>query len=462
MGARDVVFITHANPDDNQFARWLTLRLTALGYHAWSDGTELIGGEDFWSDIETVIRQHTAKLVFLLSRASNHRDGCIRELRIANAVRKVEGRSDFVIPVRVDDLAHVETNIELTGLNVIDASTGWAAALKQLTTKLEKDGLSRDPSIGFETVRRWWDVEFGAAEGVTDAPERHFSNWFPLVLPDHIYLHSLIGLMDSQPQWSFPVEMTPSGLVTFASASELTPGLGTLQVRSSQRIETGRFLADPPSDERQARRNIVTHFLSNAWEAFATAQGLRTYDMSGHRRAFYFGQPTLPDWKVYFTGVAGTRAHRSTIGFKTLGTGKRYWHFAISAKPAVHPEPMLAIRAHVLFSDDAVNVWESPDAMHKARRSQCKDWWNDDWRDRLMGTMAWLARESPGLNLLLSPSTLAVVSARPAEFISPVTLKEPSAAGSGSSGGAGRDDVEHDRAEDDETVIAEDDENGHQ
>jgi len=460
MDTRDVVFITHANPDDNQFARWLTLKLTALGYHAWSDGTKLVGGEDFWNDIEKVIRQHTAKLVFLLSRASNHRDGCIRELRIANNVRKAERRSDFVIPVKVDDLDHLETNIELTGLNAIDASTGWAAALKQLTTKLERDAVPRDSAMGFETVQRWWEAEFGAAEGVSGDPERHFSNWFPLVLPEHIHVHSLIGLMDSQPEWSFPTELTPSGLVTFASASEISPGLGTLQVQSSQRIETHRFLTDPPGDERQARRNIVTHFLSRAWEAFAAAQGLRQYEMSGRRLAFYFDQQTLPDWKVTFTGVAGTRAHRSTIGFKTLGSGRRYWHFAVSAKPAVHPEPMLVIRTHVLFSDDAMTVWESPDAMHKARRSQCKDWWNDDWRDRLMGTMAWLARNSAGLNLLLSPSAVAVVSASPAEFISPVTLKEPSAARSCPSDEVGHEDLEPAETRDNDTSVAEDDEDG--
>ena len=33
-----------------------------------------------------------------------------------------------VIPVRVDDLPHGEMNIELTGLNTIDASTEWAGA----------------------------------------------------------------------------------------------------------------------------------------------------------------------------------------------------------------------------------------------------------------------------------------------------------------------------------------------
>jgi len=65
---------------------------------------------------EAVIRQRTAKLIFLLSRVSNKRDGCIRELRIANAVKNAERSRDFIIPVRVDDIPHAAMNIELTGL----------------------------------------------------------------------------------------------------------------------------------------------------------------------------------------------------------------------------------------------------------------------------------------------------------------------------------------------------------
>lgn len=40
---RDVLFVSHANPEDNDFAQWLTLKLVSLGYHAWSDVTKLLG-----------------------------------------------------------------------------------------------------------------------------------------------------------------------------------------------------------------------------------------------------------------------------------------------------------------------------------------------------------------------------------------------------------------------------------
>jgi len=138
------------------------------------------------------------------------------------------------------------------------------------------------------------------------------------------------------------------------------------------------------------------------------------------------------------------------MGYKTRKSGtKRHWHFAVSAKPAVHPQPMLQVRAHVLFSDDGRTIWSSADAMHRARRSQCKQWWNDDWRDRILASMAWLVGDGTSLNLPVSAgSATVVVDPRPLEFLSPVTLLEPS--------GAILDEVVRDEDEDEDEDSIED------
>ena len=34
---RDAIFISHANPEDNDFTVWLGARLTAAGYEVWAD-----------------------------------------------------------------------------------------------------------------------------------------------------------------------------------------------------------------------------------------------------------------------------------------------------------------------------------------------------------------------------------------------------------------------------------------
>lgn len=158
MANRTVVFVGHANPEDNTFTQWLSLKLASLGYQVWSDVTKLLGGEDFWRDIEPIIRDGTIKYLYVLSRASNHKLGALKELRVANATAKKEGLSDFVIPLRIDDLPHDDINIEVGRLNVIEFGD-WAAGLKQLCKKFEADSVPRSPFSGPEIVRRWWEGE---------------------------------------------------------------------------------------------------------------------------------------------------------------------------------------------------------------------------------------------------------------------------------------------------------------
>jgi TIR domain-containing protein len=57
----DTVFVSHASPEDNAFALWLTLRLGEMGFKVWCDLTKLIGGETFWDNAEDAIRNSTAK-----------------------------------------------------------------------------------------------------------------------------------------------------------------------------------------------------------------------------------------------------------------------------------------------------------------------------------------------------------------------------------------------------------------
>ena len=79
--------------------------------------------------------------------------------------------------------------------------------------------------------------------------------------------------------------------------------------------------------------------------------------------------------------------------------------------------------------------------MHRARRGQCKSWWNDDWRDRLLATMAFLSDGEAALLLPLGTSVSGEMSARPVQFVSPVTLNEQA-----------RDPVEFEEGSEDEEV----------
>ena len=45
MEERRIVFISHANPEDNEFTSWLGSRLVNAGYDVWADILSLVGGE---------------------------------------------------------------------------------------------------------------------------------------------------------------------------------------------------------------------------------------------------------------------------------------------------------------------------------------------------------------------------------------------------------------------------------
>jgi hypothetical protein len=60
--SRDMLFISHANAEDNDFTRWLALQLAKDGYGVGCDLTKLLGGENFWKDAEDAIRTRTIKI----------------------------------------------------------------------------------------------------------------------------------------------------------------------------------------------------------------------------------------------------------------------------------------------------------------------------------------------------------------------------------------------------------------
>ncbi len=233
--SKEVVFISHANPEDNEFTRWLSLKLANLGYHVWSDVTQLLGGEDFWRDIERAIREKAVKFLYVLSKTSNQREGSLLELKVAHDIRKREKLHDFIIPLHIDSLPFDEINIQLSNLIAIDFSKSWADGLKQLLAKLKKEAVPTNPRFNRDAVRTWWESEFSVNEGTSDAEEIHYSNWFNITLPDNVYVHTLFGLFEKDPEFPFPTKFR-NGIVTFAPAADLQPFLGTLRVQSTVAI----------------------------------------------------------------------------------------------------------------------------------------------------------------------------------------------------------------------------------
>ena len=436
---RDMVFISHANPEDNEFALWLALRLAADGYPVWCDLTKLLGGEVFWSDIEIAIRQRTAKFLYVLNRTSNEKPGPRSELAIAIAVERREQLKDFIVPLWIDDLSSQDFNVEIFRRNATRFQDGWARGLALVLKKLEEDGVPKKPTFGPSAVTAWWREHVNAMAGVRQESEPLYTNWYPLA-PTTLYFHELertgTGAIKVPDRLPYPGVQHNQYLVSFAPAADFDGCLGpdiSIVSTAERRVNDPDSPAAPRLWSHREERQHLTNLLRQTWEHWLRVRTLPTYEFANQRKAFYFVDGMVPNDRVFFTAYDGSRGRRDMIGFRTIKSSgpeddptRRYWHFSLEARPTSTPFVGYTMKPHVLFSNDAQTIWVDTDSLHRARRSQCKNWWNDRWRDLIAAAVSFLAADSEFMRIPVGSTAELLVAARPITVTSPVSFDEAS------------------------------------
>lgn len=432
IAARDVVFVSHANPEDNAFATWLSLRLTREGYRVWCDIVRLRGGDDFWRDIETAIRQHTRKFIFVTSRASNQKQGTLQELAVAAGVARQLNDTGFVVPVKIDDLPFAEHNIQINRLNALTFSMGWMDGLADLLKTLEDDAVPRPEATGPACVASWWNTNRLNREIVKAVPESLWTNWFPLKgLPRAMWVWRVPEGATLPDKFSFPVYRVRDRLLSFADAPGLTGSDKTPTDGEGVSFQLN-LRGEPPKKSGLYRHEVLTavkQLLRQAWHDMAQEKGLPLFELSSRRRTLWFPRGKVPGDTVSFVGVDGKKARRDLYGYRTISRmdGQkypRYWHFGLEAVPVLYPAPVLALKSHVLFTLDGKTVTGDAKVQHRARRGQCKDWWNDKWRDLTLAAVTLLADGHTCLELKLGTSSTVLMEWRPVKYRSDVSYDD--------------------------------------
>ncbi len=434
--SRDTIFLSHANPEDNTFTRWLASKLYQQGYNIFCDLIDFKGGEDFWQDAEAAIRGRAVKVVFILSKSSNIKQGPLNELRVAANVARAQGLHDFIIPIRIDDIPSRDANIELARLNIISAQDDWAAGLRILLEKLADDAVPQTiDGATPKRVPRWRDTKDLSAE-IEDVPEEHVSNWFPITsAPSPLYIHDVSGLGDlptAAEGLPWPAKAIGRRIATFAPAEEVEDsGPGSLRITGSAEVLPAGLNPGPGPGRWEGLdiKRLTVELYRLGLEQLCAQRGLGRHEMANRAQCSFFPSGLLDGDRVTFTRSDGRTAWRKLVGHKSRRAPDgqrrlRHWHFGITARPLFEPIPVLALLPHVVFSDDGKHIWDNPDRLHRARRSQCKDWWNDDWRDRLLAVMAWLANEG-AVTIPMSQTSCLAVSATSVCFESPVSFHDP-------------------------------------
>jgi hypothetical protein len=403
------------------------LQLISQGYPVWCDLLDSVPGEYTQATAENLIKNKAGKYLFVLSDSSNVDSELLKELRLAYEVMQSKRLTGFVVPVQVIQVPENELTVLLQGTSPIDFSHGWSGGLDGLLMYLEKSGMSKDEEFTPSRANDLWRLQFNANKGLKSEAEELLSNWFPIQLPDTLYFHELqrngVGLLAIQKDIvPFPAFQHNVYLVTFAKASDFSGKLGeNISIKSTTEIKVQDFL-DGNYDQKLAKEdlawNFVIELLNEAWSRFFSQTNLRKHILANNRLSYYFpvGFSDKGDNKVFFQGVDGRRSWRSLVGKHK----SNYWHFGIQGRAMLYPEPAFIVKSHGLASSDGINVWENKERLHTVRRRWFKNWWNAEWRDRLLAAMTYLSGEKDFFEIPLGTDVVISVSSFPLVFLSPV------------------------------------------
>lgn len=430
-GRRDVVFISHANPEDNDFALWLASHLACAGYSVWSDVTKLVGGEVFWDTIENGIRYQSAKVVVVLSRNGQSKQGVLDEVNLAVSVERASGLSGFVVPVRVDDLPFDQVRANLARKNVIDFCANWATGLAHLLESFERDGVPKVNLEGATNIGDWCRAHLESRAVVVQQTEPLLSNWLTIqTLPDRILFHRISlpieRIDDAVRALNYPHFRYLRLVGGFAEAEDFQSALAPdVSFTESYRISLQRFLEGRPIEfpglESRLAHNLLTSLVRQAWDNEVAKRGLRPYETASGATAWFLPKALIQDDRAQFADNGGRRRTKLLVGRSERR--QVYWHFGVDAKPVLGRVPRIVLHPHIVFSSDGVHPLESKVRMHILRRSFCKNWWNDRWRDLLLAFVSWLAAGDETISLPVGRSVSIGLSAALFKVEAPVSTE---------------------------------------
>jgi hypothetical protein len=386
---RDVVFISHATPNDNEFVRWLGTRLTAHGYNVWADIFDLAGGTPFWISIEEALRKRALKVIFVVSRASCEpgRSGVRNEISVADAIKKLLKDPEFIIPVRIDDVPFDEFPIQIHQLNAVDFTAGWGAKLAVLVDTLTKAKVPRTVTDLGAEFERWRNVSIRSDVVVERGEEPLLTSILPiLVLPDEISFYEYDGekgaFEDAVRGLPYPYAMHHRLLVSFAAADEIQahfPPSLTVALRGTAKFPDflAGAVADPVGPKRSDANNWAVRMLRESFEAHLAQRGLLSYDASAGT-VMFFPKDLLPEDRVFYVNARGKRTYKQVVGFSKVLNA--HWHLGMRAVVRLGDVPTVRLRPYVVFSRDGRQPLQDADEMTRLRRRFCKSWFNHVWR----------------------------------------------------------------------------------
>ncbi len=404
MDKRNIVFITHANPEDNPFAIWLGAKLASAGYEVWADVLRLRGGQDWQRLLEETIRLRACKVLFAANQVAVGKQGVRNEIQIASDTAKKIHDSDFIIPLRLGDF---EKPFLVAHAQYINFERSWASGLKELLETLQ-DTYKVPRATG--NIGTWLDLQLINGRKLTDTTERLISTWLEVRrLPQWIYYNpDFKAVAKDHPKVPFK-----DGAITCVKQK----GQDCVSRRISHLLASGWPALELAANDGWKK------FADIANQAFGNVlrdKGLKSHEMASPQPAWWV-PATGPQGRLSFKwpGISGSRQIQGTSTKR-----KVRWHFGISASFNGVPFHHIRLKSRLIFTQDGNNPIESAARAHTLRRSFAKGWRNARWRDMLLSFLYWFADGTTVIDVPVASDQALVLSLPPLAFDCPVGVED--------------------------------------
>lgn len=404
MNERNVIFISHANPEQNSFTIWLGAKLAAAGYEVWADVLRLRGGQDWQRKLEDAIRNRSYKVLMVASAVSVSKQGVRNEIQIASDTAKKLNDNEFIIPLR---LGPFDAPFLLAQAQYIDFERGWALGLRELCQALQETYQAPRQAGNTEA---WLDLQLMQGRHLTAKSENLISTWLSSRrLPSHLYYHPDRKTIPE----GYPTVQYREGVLTFAKQSVT----GQQSRRTSELVKSGwPALELTIEDARRRFADLANHAFA---EVFRT-KGLGCYEMGTRQNAWWVTKAG-PHGRISFNwpGLIGSRQIQGISAKRNVR-----WHFGVTSSFRSVPVPHFRLKSRLIFTQDGTVPLESAARAHRLRRSFAKGWRNARWRDMLLSFLYWLGAGTTVLDVPVAQDDAIVLSLPPIVFSCPVSIEE--------------------------------------
>lgn len=422
---RSVLFLSHATPDDNDFVLWLGARLTALGYEVWADILNLLGGQDWTAELETALKDRAAKMLLVATPTGLAKRGVVREIKIAQQVSAKIKDDAFIIPLRKE---RFELTFDTALAQHIDFVDNWGRGLVDLIETLESYAIPRKAS-GQPGAASTWQALIASGRAETEAkPEPLVSDALPITrIPERIGLYRIARPGPATAAGTLSALALPHChvgdlLVGFGAARDYAEqSSGALSFDIMNEIPTTEFeqqgFAAAGIAGIDARRHLVS-LLRQHWNAYCQGLALRSFEFAGKSLAWWPTLERVGEAMLPYPSPLGGTGRRQLVG----SSYQLKWHYGVTAIPRLGAAASFTLVNRVIFTTDGQQPITDARRMHRLRRSRCKSWRNDRWRDLVLAFTHWLADGNPTINLPCGSRPPIEVAAQPRIFSSAMRL----------------------------------------